>query len=57
VKLISKKVNKIKLLNIIISIVIHFGKNPRKGGNPPKDSRGILIINFCILFLHFKENI
>jgi hypothetical protein len=55
--LISIKANKIKLLKIIISIVIHLGKNPKKGGSPPKDRRGMLIISFCILFLHFKENI
>lgn len=28
------------------SIIIHFGKNPRNGGNPPKDNRGIKIIVF-----------
>lgn len=33
--------NKIKynLQKISSSIKIHFGKNPRRGGNPPKDNK------------------
>lgn len=26
--------------------MIHFGRNPRNGGNPPKDSSDVNIINF-----------
>lgn len=56
-KLIIKKVKIKKLLKIILSKVIHLGKNPIKGGNPPKDNKGILINIFCILVLNFKLNI
>jgi len=28
----------------MFSIVIHFGKNPKNGGRPPKDNRGIEIM-------------
>jgi len=28
------------------SIINHFGKNPKNGGNPPKESRGIKIMVF-----------
>lgn len=34
------------LFIIIAWIMIHFGRNPRKGGSPPKDSRDVNIINF-----------
>lgn len=49
--------SKKKLLKIISSKVIHLGKNPKKGGSPPNESRGMLINSFCILFLNFKLNI
>lgn len=29
-----------------MSIIIHLGKNPKNGGNPPKDKSGIKIIVF-----------
>lgn len=32
-------------------IVIHLGKNPKKGGNPPKDMK---LINNEILIVEFK---
>jgi hypothetical protein len=35
------KKNKFFLINI--SIIIHFGKNPKKGGKPPKDNKTIKI--------------
>lgn len=39
----------ILFLSIIIEIDIHFGKNPVKGGNPPKDiKRMIIILSFFI---------
>ena len=38
-------------------MVIHLGKNPKNGGNPPKDNKGRLKNNFIILVLNFKENI
>lgn len=34
------------LFIIIAWIIIHFGRNPRKGGNPPKDNRDVNIISF-----------
>lgn len=57
VKLIIKNISKNKFSKIIISIEIHLGKNPRKGGKPPKDNKGIEIINFCILDFKERENI
>lgn len=36
------------------SITIHLGKNPKKGGRPPKDRKGKNII-VLIKFLKFKE--
>lgn len=39
------KINEIKyrLLFIIKLIIIHFGKNPKKGGSPPKEKKLIKI--------------
>lgn len=39
------KINKIKTLFISIRgwITIHFGRNPKNGGNPPNDSMFIII--------------
>lgn len=34
------------LFMIIAWITIHFGRNPRKGGSPPRDSSDVNIINF-----------
>jgi len=31
-------------------MIIHLGKNPRNGGNPPKESKVIKIINFIKKF-------
>lgn len=30
-------------------MMIHFGKNPRNGGSPPKDNKDVNIINFISL--------
>lgn len=43
-------------------IIIHFGKNPRKGGSPPNENRFIIKKNFNIEFLEkeivcFKKKI
>lgn len=56
-KLTKIKINKKNLEKISNSITIHLGKNPRKGGNPPKDRRGSPINNFMNLFFKEKENI
>lgn len=39
------KINEIKykLLFIKKLIIIHFGKNPKNGGNPPKEKKLIII--------------
>ena len=34
------------LFIIIAWTVIHFGRNPRNGGSPPKDSSDVNIMNF-----------
>ena len=34
-----------KLFVIISWIIIHSGRNPRKGGSPPKDSNDVNIMN------------
>lgn len=34
------------LFVIIAWIMIHFGRNPRNGGSPPKDSSDVNIMNF-----------
>jgi len=34
------------LFVIIAWITIHFGKNPRNGGSPPKDNNDVNIMNF-----------
>jgi hypothetical protein len=39
------------------SIINHLGKNPIKGGSPPKDRRDKNIKNFTIEFLLNKPNI
>lgn len=46
-----------KFIEINISIVIHFGKNPKNGGNPPKDNKGIKIIIFSKFLKLNKEKI
>lgn len=47
-----RRKNIFKLINI--SIISHLGKNPKNGGRPPKDKRGIKIIVF-IKNLKLKE--
>lgn len=42
-----------ELKKINISIIIHFGKNPKNGGNPPNDNKGKKSIIFSE-FLKFK---
>ncbi len=44
-------------MKIIIWIVSHFGRNPKKGGNPPKDKIGILKIMLFFFLLSVKLNI
>lgn len=34
------------LFMIIAWMIIHFGRNPRNGGNPPRDSSDVNIMNF-----------
>jgi hypothetical protein len=34
------------LFVIIAWITIHFGRNPRNGGSPPRDSSEVNIVNF-----------
>lgn len=34
------------LFVIIAWITIHFGRNPRNGGSPPRDNNDVNIINF-----------
>jgi len=34
-------------------IRIHFGRNPRKGGSPPKDSNDVNIMNLIIVISLF----
>ena len=36
----------VMLFVIIAWITIHFGKNPRNGGSPPKDNNDVNIMNF-----------
>lgn len=43
--------SKYNFIEINISIIIHLGKNPTKGGRPPKDNKGIKIIIFNIWLL------
>lgn len=57
VKLIIKKVRKIKFISVKFWIVIHFGKNPIKGGSPPSDNRGIVSISFSIFLFVINLNI
>jgi hypothetical protein len=39
------------------SIINHFGKNPKKGGNPPKDNKDKNKINLITTLLLNKTNI
>ena len=34
-------------------ITIHFGRNPRKGGRPPKDSSDVYIMNLIVVISLF----
>ena len=34
---------------IMAWITIHFGRNPRKGGRPPKDSSDVYIMNLTVV--------
>lgn len=34
------------LFMIIAWIIIHFGRNPRNGGSPPRDNSDVNIMNF-----------
>jgi hypothetical protein len=46
-----------KLLILIkFSIIIHLGKNPKNGGNPPKDKKLIKKQNFKIEELLLNKN-
>lgn len=44
VKLIITNKRKIRFKFINNSIITHLGKNPKNGGKPPKDNKGIKII-------------
>ena len=37
----------------MIWITIHFGRKPRKGGSPPKDSNDVNIMNLIIVISLF----
>lgn len=39
----------VMLFAIMAWMTIHFGKNPRNGGNPPRDNRDVNIMNFISL--------
>ena len=41
------------LFIIMAWIIIHFGRNPRNGGRPPKDSSDVNIINLIIVMSLF----
>jgi len=45
------------LLFVNDSIINHFGKNPKKGGSPPKDNIDKNKINFTTVLLLNKVNI
>lgn len=49
-KIIINSDKKYKFSFIKKLTVIHLGKNPKKGGNPPKDKKFIIKNNFIILF-------
>jgi len=34
-------------------ITIHFGRNPRKGGSPPKDNNDVYIFNLIVVISLF----
>ena len=38
--------SRVKLFVIMASITIHFGRKPRNGGSPPRDSNDVNIMNF-----------
>lgn len=43
-------------LSVMFWIIIHLGRNPRKGGNPPKDKKLIINENFRVeLFILIKS--
>lgn len=46
-----------ELMLIMFWIVIHLGKNPRKGGNPPNDMKFTMNIIFIIslVFIELKS--
>lgn len=42
-----------RLFIIMAWIIIHFGRNPRKGGSPPRESNEVNIINLVIVMSLF----
>lgn len=48
---------KCKLEKIINSIIIHLGKNPKNGGNPPRESKTKNNVNFNNWLILKKEKI
>lgn len=46
------------ILFVIISwITIHLGRNPRKGGNPPRDNNDVNIMNFVSMASLFVKRV
>lgn len=54
----NTKINVYKyiLFCIIKLITIHFGKNPKNGGKPPRDNRFKKIDSLIIVFILLKNN-
>ena len=48
--------NDVKIIKFWVMnwIIIHLGKNPKNGGNPPKDIIAINRINFIIFWLFIE---
>lgn len=51
------KTNKNKrFIKVITSIINHLGKNPKKGGRPPKDNKVMNILDFIsLLFVYILK--
>lgn len=45
------------LFIIIVWIIIHLGRNPTNGGNPPIDRRVVNIMNFIVFISLFIKNV
>jgi hypothetical protein len=49
--------NAIILCSLNVSIISHLGKNPKNGGNPPKDSKTINIEIFKAIFKFLTKKV